>query len=135
MATLPNIDPIIYSKLAGAAGVTAITTRIYAIQAPPSATFPYVTYEETSGIIPNLQERQDLNTVYRVHSWTTAGSQAANLHLAVFEALHRQVLTISGWHNWWMACEQSQRFTEQLDGKTYWHFVWDVRIRASKDSL
>jgi len=43
------LEPAIYSYLAGVAGVTALTgTRIYPVQAPQSATLPYVVFHRIS---------------------------------------------------------------------------------------
>lgn len=132
MATLPDLDSTIYTALSGAAGVSAlVSTKIYAIQAPAGVALPYVTFEAASGVIPNVVPRDTLNYVYRVHAWASSRSAAAGLSGAIYTALHETAPAISGWTNYWTVCDREQRFVENVNGTLIYHFVWDVRVKAS----
>lgn len=134
MATLPNLDAAVYARLAATSAVTALVgANIYAVRAPATTAYPYVTFFQVNGQMQNIAPRNMVNDLYQVDSWSDDQGEVANLHLAVYEALHQQVLTISGWTNTITLCESAQRMAEELDGKTIFHFLWTVRIRVSED--
>lgn len=131
---LPGLDAAVRAKLVGASGVTALVgQKVYNLQAPAGGTLPYLIFYQASGIIPNLQPRDTLDYVFRVDCWSASGSGAIGLSGAVYDALHEQTLTLSGWTNYWMVCEQEQSLIQDVSGVQYYRRVWDVRIRASKD--
>ena len=135
----PDVHAALNNALDGnSALATHIGERIYANQANAGAALPYIVFYEAMGLSPNIVPRATLNHVYRIESRSvtpgtaTGGAQA--IHSAVYNALHGKALTITGWTSWWVMCEREQKFTEPLDGKQYYRFVWDVRIRASENS-
>ena len=134
MAVLPDLDTSIYNILANDAGVAAlVSAKIYNLQAPFGSALPYLVFYEAVGIIPNITPRDTLDDTYRIESRAGTRAAASGLHLAVYTAVHEQALTITGWSNYWLVCERSQRFIENVDGAQYWRFVWDIRAMASKD--
>ena len=137
MATIPNADVAMHTILAAAAGVTSITsTRIYPIIAPANTVLPYVTYMVISEDVLNITQRSSIDWYYRVHSWADTGQQAASLHQAVYAALHGQQLTISAsWTNHSTRVFNGVRLVDDSAGNNVYHFVWDVRIQATEDSI
>lgn len=134
MAVLPNIGAALFSKLTSDSGVLAIANnRVYAMQAPASTPMPYLVFDIVSGGIPNIVPKDTLNYLMTVHSWSNVHLVAVNLHLAVYTALHEQSLTVSGWSPYWLVCEREQRFVENYTANQYYHLVWDIRFKASKD--
>lgn len=134
MATYPSVDTAIYSLLSGASGITDIVgTKIYNLQAPSGVSVPYLIFYVASGVIPNTEPRDTINQIYRIESRQTSRAGAEALHGAVYSAVHEQALSITGWSNYWLVCESEQRFVENVSAVQYWRFVWDVRIRASRD--
>lgn len=134
MATYPSLDAAVFSLLSGATAITDVVgTKIYNLQAPSGVSLPYLIFYLGSGVIPNTEPRDTINNVYRIESRQTTRAGAETLHNAVYSAVHEQALTIAGWSNYWLVCEGEQRFVENVSGVQYWRFVWDVRIRASRD--
>jgi len=134
MATFPNLDAALFSKLTNDNGVkTIVTARVYSLFAPEGATMPYVIFYEADGKIPNTCPRDTGDVVYRVESRATSLAGGVALHGAIYTALHESSLTVSGWTNYALTCTREMRFPEDLSGVQYFRFVWDVRIRLSKD--
>lgn len=132
MATIPDLDSTIFTALTGDAGVSAqVGTKVYSIQAPSGTAMPYITFEIASGLIGNVVPRDTINYVVRVHSWGSSRSAAATVHRAVYTAMHETAPAISGWNNYWTVCTAEQRFVENVNGTLIYHFVWDVRVKAS----
>ncbi len=131
----PSLAGALFSKLNNDAALTVlIGSKIYSLEAAEGTALPYVIFYVTAGLVPNIVPRETLNQVYSVESRATTRGLAEDVHQAVYAALHKQTLTISGWTNYWMACERAYEFSEQLGGVTYYRFVWDIRISASKDN-
>lgn len=139
MATLPDVKTAVYNKLAGASALTALiggsaNPRIYHRQAPSGADRPYVLFDLASGLKPNQSPHDDINWVYRVGAWDDDSAQAEAVHNVIYSVLHQQKLSISGWTNYWTACDQvSYPPSEDVDGHHFFQVVGDYRVKASKD--
>ena len=132
---LPGLDAAVRTLLVGSAPVTGIVgQKVYNLQAPASAALPYLIFYQASGVLPNAQPRDTLNHVFRVEARASSGTGAITLAGAVFDALHEQVLTLSGWTNYWMVVTNETVFIENVDGVQYYRRVYDIRIKASKNS-
>ena len=130
----PNVSAAIRARLIAVSAVTALVgQRVYTTAAPPGAAMPYVVIDLPAGQMDNTTPRQAIDDVYRVHSWAEAPSTAASVHGAVYDAVHDNGLTLAGWSNYSTKCESQQKLFDNLTGTNYWHFVWDVRIRAAED--
>lgn len=135
MPSLPSLDTSVQTALAAASGLTALVgTKIYALEAPPGAALPYVVYYLGSGLIPNLVQRDTLNFVYRVQSLATTRASAEAIFQQIYAALHESTLTITGWSNYWTACETITPLFENVQGNPRWRFVGDFRVKASSNS-
>lgn len=139
--TYPDIASALGAKLKATSAITTITsTRIYHLQAKDTTTYPVVVFFPGAEAWENITPRNSKDDIWRVRSTTKqdtgtyANQQGAyTLHQAVYNALHEQALTITGWTNFWMTCEREMKYPENTDGTQFWHFVWDVRIRISED--
>jgi len=132
---LPGLDAALRTLLVGSAPVTAIVgQKVYNLQAPASVALPYVIFYQASGVISNSVPRDTLNHVFRVEARASSGTGAITLAGAIYDALHEQELTLSGWSNYWMVVTNEMVFIENVDGVQYHRRVYDVRIKASKNS-
>lgn len=131
---IPDLDEAVYDALTNDAGVSAlVSSRVYNLLAPSGSELPYIVFYIASGVIPNAVPHEQLNYVYRVDCWAYTRALAEDMSQAVYTALHKQTLTLTGWTNYRMQCEQEQRLLETFEGRQYHRNVWDVRILASKD--
>lgn len=131
---LPDLNTALYSKLSNDSGVSALVgTKIYSRLAPSGTDAPYIVFYLGSGLSPKLTSTGTIDDIYRVDSWSLLQATTKSVHDAVHTALDEQALTISGWTNYRMQCVRWNEFTETFEGKQYHRYVWDVRIRASKD--
>ena len=135
MATIPDMDGPVFSKLAGNSALTTLLggTAIYSMVAPTGRALPYVIFYMAVGDIPNRAPRDEMDTLYRIESRANIRGSAAAIHTAVYAAIHEQTLTVSGWTNYTTEADREQRFHELVNAVEYYRFVWDVRIRSSQN--
>jgi len=135
MPSLPSVDGALSSRLLAYSNLTALVgTKIFNLEAPPGVALPYVTYYIASGLIPNTVQRDTLNFVYRVQSLATSRASAEAIHQQIYAALHESTLTITGWSNYWTACETITTLFENVSGSPRWRFVGNYRVKASSDT-
>lgn len=134
MATYPELDAAVFSLLSNDGGLTAlVSTRIRYLIAQETDAMPAVIFYNVTGQVPNRCPRDEVDEIFRIESRGTYAAQARSVHDAVYAAVHEKALTISGWTNYWLVCERQQRFNDDLDGKQYFRFIWDVRVKASSN--
>lgn len=135
MPSLPSVDTAFYSALSAGTALTArVGSAIYNLQAPPGVALPYVVYYLASGLIPNVVQRDTLDFVYRVEGLATTRGSAEAIHQQIYAVLHESTLTITGWTNYWTACETITPIFENVSGSPRWRFVGDYRVKASSDT-
>lgn len=129
-----NVTEIgLYNNLAAASGLTTLlttTTSIYPGVAPQGTAMAYVVYAYTGGGLENLNPSELHNSVYLVKGVAASISAAGAIQAQIKAALHLQTLTVTGYTNFFMACEAEVQLDEVLrDGTFVWHRGWYVRIR------
>lgn len=133
MSSLPGVETALYATLSGNSGVAAlVSTRIYNPQAPAGVDLPYLLFYLASGLMPNQSPRLDINDVYRVEAVGSTRAQAEAVFNAAFTALHLQALTLTGWTNYWLACERRTILIDNLEGRQFFRRIGDFRIKADK---
>lgn len=147
--TYPDVGAAIRALLIADSSVTTLVgtspPKVFPHQAPAWVDnlggLPYILYYSAGGGLMNLQNRNSLNLLFRVESRadkddsTSARGRTMTLHQAVFGALHKQSLTLTGWTNYWLMCSSHMEFLEQpKDGNQYYRMVWDIEIKASEDT-
>jgi hypothetical protein len=139
--TWPDFDAALYTKLANDAGVAAlVAAKIFADAADAlqlrdavNEGLPYIVFNQAGGGPGNAWATETASVLYRVDSRHGTRAGAATLHAAVYAALHKQTLTISGWANYWLACERQQSFIDEEGKQAVYRRVWDVRIKVSEE--
>lgn len=135
MPSLPSVDTALYSSLTAASGLTSLVgTKIYNLQAPPGAALPYVVFYLASGLIPNIVQRDTLDFVYRAEGLASTRASAEAIQQQIYAALHESTLTISGWSNYWLACETITSLFENVEGDPRWRYIGDYRVKASSNT-
>lgn len=130
----PDLDAALYGKLSGDATIiTLVGTRISYMQAPPKQTLPYIIYYEAATNFPNDHKGERGNSVYRVEAVASTRASALAIGQAVYDALHLQSLTLSGWQMWWLAIEQKVQLSDTVNGIEYHRIVQNVRVRFDKE--
>lgn len=136
MPSIPSIDTAFRAALTAHSGLTALvgTVNIFNLQAPPGVALPYVVFYSASGQIPNIVPRDTLNYVYRCEGLATSRGSAEAIHQQIYAALHEQSLTITGWTNYWLACENIYPLYENVEGSPRWRYGGVYRVKASSNT-
>lgn len=136
MPSIPSIDTAFRAKLTAHSGLTSLigTVNIYNQQAPEGVALPYVVFYLASGLIPNSVPRDTLNFVYRAEGLATTRDSAEAIHQQIYAALHEQTLTVTGWTNYWTACENIYPIFENVKGSPRWRYGGVYRVKASSDT-
>ncbi len=136
MPSIPSIDTAFRAKLTGYSALTALvgTANIFNLQAPPGVALPYVVFYLASGQIPNIVPRDTLNDLYRCEGLATSRGSAEAIHQQIYAALHEQSLTITGWTNYWLACEDRYTLYENVEGNPRYRYGGVYRVKASSDT-
>lgn len=133
MSSLPAVETALYTTLSGNSGVLAgVGTRIYNPQAPAGTGLPYLLFYLASGLMPNWTPALFVDDVYRVEAVGRTRAEAESVFNAAFTALHLQTLTISGWSNYWTACEQIVTRVDIIEGTQFYRRIGDFRIKADQ---
>jgi hypothetical protein len=130
----PDTATALYAKLTGASGLAAlVSTRVYNLQAPAGAAFPYVVITLVAGDNLNIIEGDIHREAWRAAAWSSTSAKHSNQVAAqVYAALHQQTLSIAGgWTNHWMACRRKVQLVETVGQTQYWGTVWDVEVEVS----
>lgn len=132
--SFPDVGAALYTRLTADAGVSALVgSRVSELVVPNTEAVPWVRYYIAVGTVPNTEPRDTIDERWRVECTDTDRAGAWTLCQAVSSALHEQTLTLSGWTNYKTEVSNLVRLTETVDGRHYWRFIVDVRIRASQD--
>lgn len=136
-STLPSIEAALYSTLGQNASVASTiggtaAPRLYNLMAPSGAARPHIIFYLGSGLVSNTSPRDDVNDVFRVEAVAETRGGAETLSGAIYTALHGQELTITGWSNYLLQAERKTTIVENSDGRQYWRYIVDYRIRADK---
>jgi hypothetical protein len=104
------INQGIYNTLKAGTALTALlagTTSIYNMQAPDSATLPYVVFNlQAGGADPNMPTNA-INVLYYVRGFTKVSAAAAGSIATQIDALlHGKSVSVSGYSNYWCNHEQ-----------------------------
>lgn len=89
-----NIDTALYTRLSNFAGLIALTsTRIYPGLAPQDCAYPFVVYEQLSGVRDYVMGNQSglVSSAFKLDSWGETRSSARS----VAEQVR---LALSNWH-------------------------------------
>jgi hypothetical protein len=110
------LNQAIFSRLSGATALTSLlagTASIYALQAPESATLPFVCYNIQAGGDTNDTQNRLKNLVVFVRGYATTNATAGSIDAAIDTALHLVPFTgVTGWTNIWLAREQDLELVE-----------------------
>jgi Protein of unknown function (DUF3168) len=132
------LNTAIYSTLSAGTALTALlagSTSIYNMQAPDGAEFDYAVWNHQGGGDMNLTAHRvkDLVVFVRAYS-TTSAARAGSIDAQIDTLLHKQVLSVSGWSNFWLAREEDLATVEVTEaGNTIWMAggLYRVRLAAS----
>ena len=136
MSAFNALNTAVYSTLSAGTALTALlagTTAIYNMQAPDGATFDYVVWNLQSGIDDNMTAHRTKNLVVFVRGYSsTSAARAGSIDAQIDALLHKQVLTVSGWSNFWSAREEDLETVEVTEaGNTIWMAGGMYRLRLS----
>ena len=129
-----NVTAIgLYNKLSGTSGLTNLlsaATAIYPGAAPQGTARPYVVYLYAGGGLENITPSELHNTLYIVKGIADSPSVAGNIQAQIKTALHGTTLTVSGYTNFYTACEaEVDMYEVNREGGFIWHRGYYVRIR------
>jgi hypothetical protein len=129
------INKGIYEKLQQGTALTALlagSTSIYNMQAPDSATLPYVVFNlQAGGADPNMPT-DAINVQYYVRGFTKVSAAAAGSIATQIDALlHGKSVSVSGYTNYWCNHEQEIDTVQNLPNgeKVYSNgFYYKIRL-------
>jgi hypothetical protein len=128
------INQGIYNTLKAGTALTTLlagTTSIYNMQAPDSATLPYVVFNlQAGGADPNMPTNA-INVLYYVRGFTKVSAAAAGSIATQIDALlHGKSVSVSGYTNYWCNHEQEIDSVQNLpNGEKVYSNGFYFRIR------
>jgi len=127
----------IYDTLKAGTALTALlagTTSIYNMQAPDSATLPYVVFNLQGGGWDANLPTDAINVLYYIRGYTKFSAAAAGSIATQIDALlHGKTITVSGYTNYWCNHESEIEFVENLpSGDKIYNSGYYYRIRLDK---
>ena len=131
---LPSIHTALYSALSNHANLIGLVgNRIHALQAPLGTNPPYVIFQPVDADWTAASPRPALDVRYRVVCIATTQPPAEQGAGYIYDALHGQTLTITGWHNYDTALVESLAKIENAEGAVYYKIGGVYRIRADEN--
>ena len=126
------VDAAIYSALTGDTTVgNKVDDRIYHGLAPEQKTYPFIVFQEVSGLDDYTMTRRATRTLrYQVMCVDKGPSAkaAGEVMDAVDGALHDQALTVASHDTLYVRRDSSREFTEVDAGIVYWHEVAEYLV-------
>ena len=108
------IETGLYSALSGDTALTGElgSTAIYNRHAPQGTDRPYVIFFHAGGGHENINPSDMQNHLYLAKAVTDTPLAAGTIDGLMTTALHKQILTVDGYTNFWTAREQEVQITE-----------------------
>ncbi len=125
-----------FSKLSG--GTALVTslggTFIYFNQAPDDQSLPYVVWSYAGGVgHENITPSESINELLLVRGYAANPALAGTVDGQISALLHKQVLTVTGYTNFWTAREQAVHLSDVDDaGLTTWTSGAFYRVRLDQ---
>ena len=134
MAAEFDFQAAIYSKLSGAAAITALTSTVVDFgtdDEDQSLAYPYVSIGDAIFAEWDTDNTTGFDVLLRVHSYSDSSSakECKQMQAAIYATLHRQGLTVSGYETLFMDRESSSILRTSLGA---FHGVCEYRALLSK---
>jgi hypothetical protein len=130
------VNEAIYNKLNGASGVTTLlssATSIYFMQAPTTATIPYIIYILAGGGEDNDSPIDAADLKYYIRGVATNPTRAGAIATAIRAALHETTPAIDApWTIYRCQHDAPIMYSENVDRDQFWHAGGSYRIRLSQ---
>ena len=128
-----QVEAGLRAKLDAYSALTALlssATAIWNQAAPPVTALPYVVFSWAGGGLENINPSEIHNVLYLVKAIADDATEAGVLQGHIKGALHKTTLTVSGFTNFYTACEDEVQLTETTrEGTLLFHRGYYVRIR------
>lgn len=111
------INAALYSTLSGGTALTSLlagTTSVFHMQAPDGATLPYVIFSHVFGGPTNSDPSNDREQTIFVRGYANRAILAGSIDYQISELLHRKILSIVGYTNFWTSREEEFEAVEIL---------------------
>lgn len=136
MSVFNAINAALYSTLSAGTALTTLlssTTALYNMQAPDGATFDYVVWNVQGGGDDNMTAHRTKNLVVFVRGYSsTSAARAGSIDAKIDSLLHKAILSVSGWSNFWSAREEDISTVEVTEaGNTIWCAGGMYRLRLA----
>jgi hypothetical protein len=124
------VQQAVYDKLSADTAVTSLVEGIFD-SVPQGQAYPYITIGEDVHTEWDTATTDGSSCSISIHVWSRAGQkrgrmQTKEIQGAIYESLHKQELSLTGWDFVGVDCETSSSFVDQ-DGLTR-HGVQIFRI-------
>ena len=108
------IAPAIYTNLTGGTALVAALggTAIYSDIAPEARALPYVVYSLQAGTEENITPSDLRSSLVYVRAYAASRQSAENIAGLVFDLLNKATLSLTGFTNFFTACESDIAFVE-----------------------
>lgn len=139
------MEAAIYQRASTTNAVTALLAAadaIYNPEAPEDAANPFVIFSKQAGSDDNDNPHRARQLVYLIKGVVgdvqgTGASKtlkdAGAIDDALDAAFHKQLLTVTGWTNFWLVREQDIRYQEDAPGgRRYYHAGGLYRLRVAQ---
>jgi hypothetical protein len=129
-----ELDTALYAQLSTTATTLygIVSTRVFNGRAPQPTSKPYVVYNYQGGGLLNDTPLDFDEVLYQVKGLAPAVGAANDIDAAIWERLHNQQLSVSGWTCVSCMRETEVQFEEEVNQATVFHRGALYRIRLSK---
>lgn len=129
-AAISAVQAAVYNRLANASAVSALVgARIYDT-VPGEATFPYIAAQPIVSVPYDTMQGVGQEIAFQVSAWTRSdgAKSAEDIAAAIYDALHRVSLTVSGFSFVNCLHEQTQVIRETGSDDRTWAAILRFRI-------
>jgi len=131
-----QVDQALYEALTGDANIMNVVTGVYSAIAPPSATYPFIVFQEQSGTDDYVFARCGWrNLVYLVKciDKSPSAKRAGEVYDLINAALHDASLSVPGHAVLYIRRESDVKYAEVSNGVMYWHVGARYRITVAPE--
>lgn len=128
-----DLNTALYSRLSASAGTALWGSRIYAVQAPTTAPYPYLVYEPVYVGRENLSKHDSFRAIYSVMVYGTTQSDVRTGLGHVTDSLHNAPLTLSSMKNILIRTGEAYLVSQTVDNQIIYGSGTEVIMMLSEN--
>jgi hypothetical protein len=134
MSVINALNTTLYSLFSGDSTLITLLggTAVYFLQAPDGAALPYVVWSLQAGGPRNDTHHNARDEIIFARGYASTPALAGSIDAQVSSLLHRKILSVSGYNNFWTSREEDFALVENPPDRTRVYMAGATyRIRLS----